>query len=75
MNLCKDCKYFFKPTNFAGNIVYCHHPKSSKNDDPIYGDHSYCSCTTMRHEKGLCGKDGKLWIAAAEFTPKEYPSI
>lgn len=75
MKLCKDCKFFFRDTKLAGNIVFCHHPQSAKNDDLIYGNHTYHSCRTMRHEKGPCGTTGLLWLAAAEFTPKKYPSL
>ncbi len=79
MKLCKDCKYFSKPLQInIGDEPYCLHEKAELRDDPVWGNHSRQTCKTMRDrgatkgDSSLCGPLGKLWIAAANFTPTEY---
>lgn len=77
MKLCKDCKYFAEASN---KEAFCLHSESLNYDDPVYGDHSQKTCREMRlgnynesgSNNGKCGKIGKLWIAAADFTPMEF---
>ena len=76
MRLCKDCKFFFEDTSIVGNYTaVCQHPQSERYDDPVYGNHTKHSCRTMRDNKMPCGMTGKLWLAAADFTPTEYPLL
>lgn len=76
MKLCKNCKFFFEDPKIVGNhTAICQHFESQKYDDPVYGNHSKRSCETMRSTNDLCGMSGVLWIAAADFTPMEYPQL
>lgn len=79
MNLCKDCKYFSNDEERVEPL--CLHDIAQKYDDPVWGNHTRRSCKSMRNDNGTfsnpprnnyCGPFGKLWIAAADFTPMKY---